>query len=271
MTAATRAVRFRAVLSQVRIGYLTPWSYRSSMLLSLVVVAIQVVLYAVVWRAIYAGHDEPVAGADVRQAVGYAVLGITVAGVLDTWPGQSIEWRVREGLIGIDLTRPIGLLTQNLAVQTGFVIAALPTVVVGLGAGLLVGGLTAPADPAAALAFMISLVLAFGVSQLITLLMGLTSFWTLEVGGIQMAFAVVRTFLSGSVLPLWFMPGWLQAVATALPFQAATFTPVSIYFGRPPGGLAMALGVQLFWVVVLALLAALVWSRARHRVVVQGG
>ena len=47
-----------------------------------------------------------------------------------------------------------------------------------------------------------------------------------------MAFAVVRTFLSGSVLPLWFMPGWLQAIAAALPFQAATYTPLAIYFGR---------------------------------------
>jgi len=261
----------RAVLSQVRIGCLTPWAYRGSMLLSLVVVAIQVVLYAIVWRAIYAGHSEPVAGADVRLAVGYAVLGITVSAVLDVWPGQSIESRVRDGLIGIDLTRPIGLLTQTLAVQSGYVLAALPTVVVGLGAGLLVGGLAGPADPAAAVGFALSLVLAFGVSQLITLLMGLASFWTLEVGGIQMAFAVVRTFLSGSVLPLWFMPGWLQTIAAVLPFQAATYTPVAIYFGRPPGGLGVALAVQALWLVLLGCLAGWVWSRARHRVVVQGG
>lgn len=261
----------RGVLSQVRIGWLTPWAYRGSMLLSLLVVAIQVVLYAVVWRAIYVGHDEPVAGADVRLAVGYAVLGITVAGVLDTWPGRSIQARVREGLIGIDLTRPVGLLAQNLAVQAGFVIAALPTAIVGLGAGLIIGGLAPPASPGAAAAFVLSLVLAFGVSQLITLLMGLSSFWTLEVGGLQMAFGVVRTFLSGSVLPLWFMPGWLQAIATALPFQAATYTPVAIYFGRPPGGLLAALGVQALWIVVLSALCVLVWSRARHRVVVQGG
>jgi ABC-type uncharacterized transport system permease subunit len=86
-----------------------------------------------------------------------------------------------------------------------------------------------------------------------------------------MAFAVVRTFLSGSVLPLWFMPGWLQTIAGVLPFQAAAFTPVAIYFGRPPGGLGPALAVQALWVAVLAALCALVWSRARHRVVVQGG
>jgi ABC-type uncharacterized transport system permease subunit len=44
-----------------------------------------------------------------------------------------------------------------------------------------------------------------------------------------------------------------------------------VYFGRAPGGLAGALGVQVLWVVVLGLLCAAVWGRARRRVVVQGG
>jgi ABC-2 type transport system permease protein len=263
--------KLRAVLSQVRIGVITPWSYRASMLLSFLILALQISLYSVVWRAIYSGHDGQVAGADVQTAVGYAVLGITVAGVLDTSPYWSIEARVRDGLIGIDLTRPIGLLTQNLAVQTGNVVSALPSVAVGLGTGLIIGGLAPPESPTAAAYFAVSLLLAFGVSQLITLLMALSSFWTLEVGGLGMAFFVVRTFMSGAVLPLWFMPGWLQGLAVALPFQASTYTPLAVYFDRPPGGLATALGLQALWIVVLAGLCAWVWSRARHRVVVQGG
>jgi ABC-2 type transport system permease protein len=263
--------RLRAVLSQVRIGMLTPWSYRASMLLSFLVLALQVGLYSVVWRAIYSGHVGRVAGADVQTAVGYAVLGLTVAGVLHTSPYWSIESRVRDGLIGVDLTRPLGLLTQNLAVQTGNVISALPIAAVGVGTGLVVGGLAPPESPGAAAYFGLSLLLAFGVSQLITLLMALTSFWTLEVGGVDMAFYVVRTFMSGAVLPLWFMPDWLQVVAGVLPFQASTYTPLAVYFGRPPGGLAAALGLQALWILVLAALCAWLWSRARHRVVVQGG
>lgn len=261
----------RAVLGQIRIGRLTPWAYRGSMVLSLVVLAVQIALYTVVWRAIYKGQSAIVAGADVDTTVGYAVLGLTVANVLNVWPGQSISSRVRTGLIGIDLMRPIGLLTQVLSVQAGYVIAALPGVVIGLGTGLVVGGLAPATSVAAATSFGVSVLLAFCVSQLITLLMSLSSFWTLEVGGLSMMFEVVRGFLSGAVLPLWFMPGWLRAIAEVLPFQAATYTPLAIYFGRPPGGLAAALGVQLLWIVLLGGLCAWVWSRAKHRLVVQGG
>lgn len=261
----------RAVFSMVRVGRLIPWMYRASTLLSLVLLAIQIALYAVIWRAIYGGHAGSVAGADVKTAVGYAVLGLTVASVLNVRPDMSIEGRIREGLIGVDLTRPIGLLTQSLAVQTGMVIAGLPAVVVGLGTGLVVGGLAAPAGPVAAACFALSLALAFCVSQLITLVMSLAAFWILEVDGVGMMFGVVRTFMSGAILPLWFMPGWLRGVAEVLPFQAATYTPLAIYFGRPPGGLGAALGVQALWVLILAGLCALVWSRAKRRVVVQGG
>jgi ABC-type uncharacterized transport system permease subunit len=86
-----------------------------------------------------------------------------------------------------------------------------------------------------------------------------------------MMFAAVRSFLSGQVVPLWFMPDWLRTVAEILPFQAATYTPLAIYFGRPPGGLAAALAVQCIWIVVLGASCAWVWSRAKRRVVVQGG
>jgi ABC-2 type transport system permease protein len=261
----------RPILSQLRIGMLTPWAYRRSMLLSWVLIAVQVALFTVVWRAIYRDQAPVVAGADVDTTVGYAVLAITVANVINVWPGMSIESRVRDGLIGVDLMRPIGLLTQVLAVQTGYVIAALPTTVISLGAGLLVGGLAPPASASAAAGFAVSLVLAFCVAQLITLLMSLTSFWTLEVGGLSMTFEAVRSFLSGAVVPLWFMPSWLEVAAGVLPFQAATYTPLSVYVGRPPGGLAVALAVQVFWVVALGGLCGWVWSRAKHRVVVQGG
>lgn len=264
--------RLRAVAAMIRLGALGPWAYRTSSLLSLVLLGIQIALYSIVWRAIF-GPDSTaqVAGTDVDTAVGYVILGLTVAGVLNTWPGMSIEERVRSGLIGVDLTRPLGLLTQNLAVQTGNVIAALPGVAVGLIVGLLVHGLQPPATTSSGVAFAASLVLAFAVAQLTTLLMSLSSFWTLEVGGLAMTFGVVRTFMSGAVLPLWFMPGWLQVVAGVLPFQASTYTPLAVYFGRPPGGLAVALLVQVGWVVVLGAACVLVWSRARHRVVVQGG
>lgn len=261
----------RAVRSQIRIGWRSPWTYRGSALLSMLILCLQIALYTVVWRAIYRGHNGAVNGADVSVSVAYVILGLTISSVQNVWISQSIAVRVREGLIGVDLLRPIGLLTQTLAVQVGNVAANLPRAIVGIGIGFALGGLTSAHDAGAVAAFILSLVLAFAVSQLITLLMDLASFWTLEVGGTTMIFTVVRTFLSGALIPLWFMPAWLRTIAEALPFQAATYTPLSIYFGRPRSGLFAAIAIQAVWVVLLLAICSLVWKTARNRVVVQGG
>lgn len=88
----------------------------------------------------------------------------------------------------------------------------------------------------------------------------------------QVAMDLLRPVGSGALVPLWFMPGPLRAVAQVLPFQATAYTPTATYLGEIHGsGLAVALGVQALWVGLLTALAALVWSRAVLRVVVQGG
>jgi ABC-type uncharacterized transport system permease subunit len=100
----------------------------------------------------------------------------------------------------------------------------------------------------------------------------MTSFWTLEVTGIYLSFTLVSRLLSGSLVPLWFMPEWLRIVAGLLPFQATTFTPVAIYLGTINGAaLWRSLGISAAWVVILAVVLRLSWNRVLNRVVVQGG
>ena len=61
--------RTRSVAALVRIGALTPWAYRSSAWLSLVLLGVQIGLYTVVWRAIYGSEQTVVAGVDVNTAL----------------------------------------------------------------------------------------------------------------------------------------------------------------------------------------------------------
>jgi ABC-2 type transport system permease protein len=64
------------------------------------------------------------------------------------------------------------------------------------------------------------------------------------------------------------MPGWLRTAVEWLPLQATVFTPVAIYLGKDGWG---GIGVQAMWLVLLGAAVVLVWRRALHRVVVQGG
>jgi ABC-2 type transport system permease protein len=110
------------------------------------------------------------------------------------------------------------------------------------------------------------------IALLCNLIVSMVTFWTLEVSGPLIVYRFGSAFLSGSLIPLWFMPGWLRSAVEWLPFQAQVFTPVSIYLGETHGRQAATLvGVQLAWLVVLAVVLQVIWRRARHKVVVQGG
>jgi ABC-2 type transport system permease protein len=129
-----------------------------------------------------------------------------------------------------------------------------------------------PASLEACLAYLASLVLALGVNFLISTLVGLVAFWTLELFGFNVIVRFLSEFLSGGLIPLWFLPPWARRIAELLPFQSLAHLPLSIYIGKIEGAaIWIALLKQAAWVVVLSALAWLIWRAAERKIIVQGG
>ncbi|MFF7776530.1 ABC transporter permease [Streptomyces tanashiensis] len=247
-------------------------TYRQNALFMLAVVILQIFILRKVWTALYgeAGAVNGVALADVL--VYLTIANLQNWAMQDLAVGSYLYSLVREGRIAFDILRPAGFVPQMLAHLVGgtlsmvlFATAALPLVA-------LVGTLGPPASPAAFVYWLLSLFCAFGISMLLNLIVGLAAFWTTEIGAFSMLFTLVSQFLAGALIPLYFFPAWLRIVAELLPFQATTFTPVALYGGQLAGsGAVQAIGVQLLWIGLLAGAVRLIWSRALHRIVVQGG
>ena len=249
----------------------TAYAYRFEIVLYMVSMVLQIYLLRVVWTAVYAGR-ESVAGLPLPALITY----LTLAQVQTTLLMPDLAWRlhrrVREGTIAIDLARPAPFLSQLLAQTVGDTAAYLPFAALAFPLAALAGNVQPPASPAAALLYLVSLALAYLVTVLIGLLIGLLAFWTLEFSGFMLMYRFVNAFFAGALVPLTFFPDWLRTVAELLPFQTQAFLPVSIYLGQLQGADALgAVGVQAVWVALLAGLAGFGWRRAMYRVVVQGG
>ncbi|MGW1835122.1 ABC transporter permease [Streptomyces sp. NPDC002067] len=247
-------------------------TYRQNALFMLAVVIVQIFILRKVWTGLYgeAGVVNGVALADV-------LVYLTIAN-LQNWAmqdfavGSHLYALVREGRIVFDILRPAGFVPQMLAHLVGGALAMVLFAVAALPLVALVGTLGPPASPAAFGYWLISLLCAFGISMLLNLIVSLSAFWTTEIGAFSMLVTLISQFLAGALIPLYFFPDALRTVAELLPFQATTFTPVALYGGQLAGGEAVqAIGVQLLWIVLLAGAARLIWSRALHRIVVQGG
>lgn len=253
-----------------RMGVRRVYAYRVWTYLGVLQVFLQLALLRAVWEAVYGERGE-VDGIPIATMVTY----LTVAGLLNfmIYPGiaNEIERRVEQGQVAVDMVRPVGFVRQMLALELGDSVGRWMLLVVVV-PGLMVVGSLAPPSPGAAALFLPSLALAFAVSVLIWLLVGLSSFWLMHISGMRGLIGMASSFLAGSMVPLWFMPGPLRTLVEWLPFQAITYLPASIWVGQATGWeVGRALVIQLFWVTVLAVTVQRVWGRAQRRIVVQGG
>jgi ABC-2 type transport system permease protein len=264
-------VRIGIYLRIARMGPRVAFVYRFSLAVELVSMLLEVFLLKTVWTALYAGHQS-IDGLSRHDLVTYLTLTNMQLWLMYPFIAGVVRRRVRDGSVAHDLARPVGFPGQMLAQQLGTTIGIAPLVAIAFPLAALLGGLQLPASLGAAFIYAISLALAYLVTILLGLLLGLVAFWTLELGGFIGIYFFVSQFFSGALVPLRFFPPALKAVAEVLPFQTQAALPISIYLGQEQGTtLLRDLALQCFWALALVGAAWLVWRGAVRRMVIQGG
>ena len=244
--------------------------YRFQYLTYQLSILIQLFLLRMIWTAVYDGR-ESVDGVSSQTLLVFITIASLQSLVGPYQITYAIQTRVESGQVAIDLLRPFGFLSQMIATEFGRTLGRLPILIVAVPLVLIVGSLRMPEwvniGP-----YFLSLILAYVVNLLTWILLGMLSFWLMQINGIRAMFGIAREFLAGVTVPLWFMPDGLRMVLEFLPFQAGVFLPASIFAGQVTGsGLIRPFLVQIAWIVVLSLIASVVWRRAQRRIVVQGG
>ena len=259
-----------AWLEIARISARTVSAYRFGYLTSLISLGLQLFMLRAVWMAIYDGRDA-INGIPAETQIVFISIAMLQRLLLQMFIDWTMQGQVTSGQVALDLIRPLGFIQQMIARQVGRTFGQLPFVLIMIPFALLIGSLRMP-DVSNILPYVASLVLAYGVSLLTFLLIGMMAFWIMHVNAIRVMFHLLTDFLGGVMIPLWFMPDALRFVLELLPFQAILFLPASIYAGEVTGtGLIQPFLVQLVWIGLLWMILTIVWRKAQQRIVIQGG
>lgn len=245
-------------------------AYRNAFLLGLLSQLLVVLSMLYLWRAVYAGRPT-LQGFDWPELKTYVLLTFFSNVVLGWTSEMAIVSRVLDGSVAVDLLKPLDFqlarLSETLAVTLFEAVVVL--LVLALVA-LALGGIIVPTDARtlgfAVVSFSLGVLIKFGVVYLVCLL----GFWTNNGWGLVNGRIALTQLFSGALVPLPFMPGWLESIAQALPFQAMVYLPSTLYLGRQPDPWA-ALGVQATWAVALLGLGRLAFARAVRQVTIHGG
>lgn len=249
--------------------YLT---YRAATLAGLVTNFFFGILRAAILVALYGTRGE-VAGISLQGAITYAALTQAVIGYLSLFHWFDLMNTVYSGEIATDLLKPLNLFNYWLAVDLGRAVVnlLLRGLVVMLGYALIFD-LSWPSGPIHWLAMVLTLILSWLISFAWRFLINLVAFWTPDARGFMRFFFMTAWFFSGFLMPLRFLPQWVQQLAHLTPFPHMLNTVVEIYLGVLQGReLVTALLLQLAWILALVLAGQLLLRLGVKRLVIQGG
>lgn len=229
--------------------------YRADFAFSTLVRFLPIVTQIFLWNAIFAGDSQrSLNGYRYADMVAYYLL-VMVARAFSSMPGlaSGIATSVREGSVRKYLIQPVDMLDYLFWHRVAH---KLVYYAVAIGPFALVFWLCRdylPGWPSydVLLAWMASLLMSFAIGFLIESLIGLISFWFLEVSSLIFIYMMMNYFLSGHMIPLEWIAEWIPWVFY-LPFRYLAYFPAAVFLGRVPAeALPMELGIQFAWIVFL--------------------
>ncbi len=253
--------RFRALLQ-----------YRAAALAGLVTQVFWGFVRVMIFTAFYASTDAP-QPMTLPEVITYVWLTQAVLRLLPWRPDAEIEQLIRDGNVAYELMRPVDVYglwyARAVALRTAPVLLrSVPMLI----PAYLVFGMGPPASLGAGLAFTISIFAAAALSAAITTLLSVSMLMTISGRGVHVLTISVVNLMSGAIVPLPLLPGWLQPVLEVLPFRGLLDTPFRLYLGHVAPEAALGpIAHQLLWTVGLMLLGRALLQRALGSVVVQGG
>ena len=120
--------------------------------------------------------------------------------------------------------------------------------------------------------YFLSIILGIFINFYYSYIFGLISFKITNMWGLSQIMQAITNLLSGALIPIAFFPKWAQSINSFLPFSSAIYTPSMIYLGKISGvDILFALGLQLFWAIVLMIISRKMWKVLIKGLTILGG
>ena len=262
---------FPALLACMRMAIQRTWAYRARMTIWIFRNMLMLFMLRMVWTAVY-GDREIMDGVPLPAMILYVTIAMLQQYLIEPAAMHELDVRIQRGTVAGDLIRPVGLIQQLVAYDLGFVVGRIPLIIIVLPLAAIVGSFQLPGSWAAGIGYVISLALAYVLGLLVWMPVGMLGFWTFNTSGIRFLMFSVLSFVSGQMVPLWFMPGFLRTTLEWLPFQGMAYTPLAIYIGQATGmEIVRMIAVQVIWIALLSVFVTRLWERAMNVVTIQGG
>ncbi len=117
-------------------------------------------------------------------------------------------------------------------------------------------------DPLQLSLALLVVVLAYFLSYLVKIVIAFTTFWLTDIQSIVEINDLLIIMLAGLILPIPFLPLWMQTIANFTPYPYIIYYPTAAFVGllNTPE-LINVVGVQAIFIIFFSLLYVIIWKR----------
>jgi ABC-2 type transport system permease protein len=261
--------RLRKYFVITRISLQNGIAYRASLLARFGFYTVFIYVFVMLWRSIY--KEGSVHGYSYAQMVWYLIMTEFIGFACGSSIFTTMNDDVKSGAIAYLLGRPAHYVFYQLASSLGQILLnicsfGLLAVVLGF---ILVGplpGFRFGSLPPVILSVSLSILLNYFFMMLI----GLSAFVMEDNRALYLIYQKLN-FMLGMLLPVEFLPSWLQPIAKNLPFSYVHWAPAKLFVAYSPELFWTLVPRQALWAGLCIVLVLLCYRGGVRRLQVNGG
>lgn len=238
------------------------FQYRVANLFYMIGMITEPIIYLVVWSIIARSQGGSVGGYTPGQFAAYYIVWTLVRQFNIVFTPFGWEWRIREGQLSGQLLKPVHPIHYDLADIAGWKFVV---IVLWIPMAAFLSLIFHPTvDPTAlgVVTFLLAIWGAYLIRSMNLWVLGMITFWTTRVSAIYMLYFAIELLLSGRLVPLSLMPGWVRVMSDFLPFKWTFGFPIeALVFRHSTRWLLSGLAMQVLWIEIGWLIVKVVWKR----------
>lgn len=232
-----------------------------------------IILKIYIWKGLYGDDNTAIQGIYLSDMIAYSIISSFTQGITRSTVMGDMNDMVLNGDISLQLLLPLGLkkhmllsgLTNNIF---GIIYQTVPPFLMAI----LLYGISFQFSILNFLFYLLAISFGFFINFLYNFALGSSVIWLRNSFFLDNVNSLLFQLFSGSLVPIWFFPDWMNLLGNFLPFKYIVFEPIAILLNKKSGTeILYVFLIQMIWMVLLLILSEVIWARGKKKLMIQGG
>ncbi len=262
----------RKYIDYIVIGIKEHMVYPSAIWAKLFSKIIYLYLQFSIWTALFFSHSQINPLINREDTLKYIIAATIISAFIEC---NTIEWinaQIQTGNIIMELIRPIDFRKMIFSRHLGDSVVKIVFYCIPLSMLAIVAIRKPLLCQEQILYGFLSIILAYCIQFLYSLIIGLLAFWLIATWPLNMLLGAIYKLLSGAWIPITMFPDLLYKINFFLPFRAIYAILVTIMTSKMnTQNIWKDIRTQLIWIIFLFVITEIIWQIGKRKLIVQGG